>query len=58
MTYQTTVCGVKTSSNDLELIMKEVANILKGQDCKTCHGKGSYLVANGEDDQDWEYCQH
>lgn len=57
MTYQATVNGEKIVSNDFNQVMEMVENILKGKDCTRCHGKGSYMVANG-DDQDYEYCQH
>lgn len=58
MTYQTTFQGQKIVANDFRNFFNLIANLIKGQDCRICHGKGAYLVANGEDDQDWEYCQH
>lgn len=58
MILKTNVNGVKVETNNFELLFQEIENIIKGKDCNVCHGKGSYLVANGEDDQDWEYCQH
>jgi len=57
MTFQTTVNGQKLSANTIDGIMREVASLLRGVDCRVCFGKGSYLVQN-YDDQDWEHCQH
>jgi len=58
MTIETRVNGHKLVSNNVEMLFEDIENLLKGKDCNQCKGRGAYLVANGEDDQDWEHCQH